>query len=67
MKLLPIGLIVFGIVVIAFPALLAMLIGGLFIFIGLNLLFVLGIIGGGKKPAGEKEDYIKVGKYKIYR
>jgi hypothetical protein len=67
MKLLPIGLIVFGIIVIAFPALLAMLIGGFFIFIGLNLLFVLGFIGGGKNRAGEKEDYIKVGKYKIYR
>lgn len=56
--------IIFGIVIIIFPAILVFLIGGFFIFLGVNILLFFGILKGKKEG---KEDYIKFGKYKIYR
>lgn len=67
MKLFPLGLILFGTIIILKPEIVAYLIGGLFVFIGMNLLVFNGMFQFWKKSTGEKDDYIKVGKYKIYR
>ncbi|PZM85050.1 hypothetical protein DLH72_02300 [Candidatus Gracilibacteria bacterium] len=64
MKIFGILLIVFGIIIIAFPKILVFLIGGFFIFLGINILAMSGIIG---KQQKNQEEYIKFGKYKIYR
>ncbi len=66
MKGFGIGLIIFGAIVIIFPALLVFLIGWFFIIIGLNIfVFSKRFTGKWKKPNGE--NYVKVGDYKIYR
>lgn len=65
MKILPMWLIVFWIIIIAFPAILVFLIGGFFIFIGLNMLAIFSIFRKKKDTKGDK--YVKFGKYKIYR
>lgn len=64
MNWLWIFLIIFWIIVIAFPAILVFLIWGFFIFIWINILIISWIL---KKSSKWKEDYIKFGKYKIYR
>ncbi|QFR38754.1 hypothetical protein A9Q91_00785 [Candidatus Gracilibacteria bacterium 28_42_T64] len=61
MKAFPVALIIFGVVIILAPAILAYLIGGFFIFIGINLLAFFKMTGG------NKEEYVKFGKYKIYK
>ncbi|MFK7780464.1 MAG: hypothetical protein QM490_05020 [Candidatus Gracilibacteria bacterium] len=62
MKIFPILLIIFGIIIIIFPEIIAYFIGGLFIFIGVNILVFF------KKKGGKgKEDYVKFGNYKIFR
>ena len=61
MKIFPILLIIFWVVVIIAPEILAYLIGGFFIFVWLNILVFFRSI------KGSKENYVKFGKYKIYR
>jgi hypothetical protein len=64
MRIFPMVLIAFWIIIILFPALLAILIGGFFIFIWLNILIFFKSMKWGKS---DKEEYVKFGKYKIYR
>jgi len=63
MKMIPITLILFGIILIVFPEIIAYLIGAFFIFLGINMLFINMAFSKWNK----KEEYIKFGKYKIYR
>jgi len=63
MRIFPIALIIFWIIIIKFPEIIAYLIGGLLIFIGLNILIFFGWF----KKQGSKEEYVKFGKYKIFR
>ena len=68
MKLVPIFLIIFWIIIIAAPEILAYLLWGLFIFLGLNWLLLSGLF---KKAWGKSshhgEDYVQFGKYKIFK
>lgn len=64
MRILPIALIIFWIIVIAAPEILAYLLGWLFIFIWLNMLAFFSFF---KKKGDNWEKYVKFGKYKIYR
>ncbi|MDP2090814.1 MAG: hypothetical protein Q8K30_04420 [Candidatus Gracilibacteria bacterium] len=61
MKIFPYALIIFGIIIILAPEILAYLIGGFFIFVGLNLLAFF------KNVKGKDDNYVKFGKYKIFR
>lgn len=63
MRILPIGLIIFWIIIILAPAILAYLIGWFFIFIWLNILTFFKWL----KWKKGKEDYVKFGNYKIFR
>jgi hypothetical protein len=68
MKLIPIFLIIFWIIIIAAPEILAYLLWGLFIFLWLNGLILWGIF----KKASSKwktqwDDYVQFGKYKIFK
>ncbi len=65
MKIFPIILIVFWLIVITFPEFLAYLIGGFFVFIWLNMLFIWFAFS--KKTKSGEDNYIKFWKYKIYR
>lgn len=65
MKIFPILLILFWITVIVFPEFLAYLIGGFFIIVWVNMLWISLMFSSKMKKWGE--DYIKFGKYKIYR
>jgi hypothetical protein len=51
--------------IILFPKIIVLLLGGFFIFLGLNILF-FGFYFG-KKTKTNKESYVEVGGYKIYR
>lgn len=64
MKILPISLIIFWIIIIAAPEILAYLLWGFFIFIWLNMFAFFWMF---KKKSSKGEDYVKFGKYKIYR
>ncbi len=64
MKWLWIGLIIFWIIIIAFPAILVFLIGGFFIFLWINLLTFFWVFN---KTKQSREDYVKFWNYKIYR
>ena len=64
MKILPIALIIFWIIVIATPEILAYLLWWFFIFIWLNMLAFFSFF---KKKGDNWEKYVKFGKYKIYR
>ncbi len=61
MKTIPITLIIFWIVVIIFPKIISYLIWWLLIFIWFNMLIFMRAV---KKW---KENYVKFGKYKIFR
>lgn len=65
MKLFPLILIGFGAIIIAFPEFLSFLIGGFFIFIGVNMLFLSAAFG--KKRSQNGESYVKFWNYKIFR
>ncbi len=71
MKFIPIFLIIFWTIIIIFPQFLAYLIGGFFLFIGINILFLSYQFGKIKKNAKDAEDakkpYMKFGDYEIYR
>lgn len=64
MRIFPIALIIFWIIIIVFPAILAILLWGFFIFVWLNILIFFKSMKWGNKS---KEEYVKFGKYKIYR
>ena len=64
MKLLPISLIIFWIIIIAAPEILAYLLWGFFIFIWINMLAFFWIF---KKKDKSGENYVKFWNYKIYR
>ncbi len=64
MKYIPIVLILFWIIVVISPDIIAYLIWGFLIFIGVNMLMMSS--GFGTTKWGKK-DYIKFGDYKIYR
>ncbi len=61
MKFFPIILIIFWVIIIMAPEILAYLLGGFFIFVWLNLLLFFGF----KKKASES--YVKFWNYKIFR
>ncbi len=64
MKILPISLIIFWIIVIAAPEILAYLLWWFFIFIWINMLAFFWIF---KKKDKDWEKYVKFWNYKIYR
>ena len=69
MKLIPIFLIIFGVLLIRFPDLIGWLLWGLFIFLGLNGL-ILGWLFNKMKWKSTKpnwDDYVQFGKYKIFK
>jgi len=61
MKPIPIALIIFWIIIIKFPEIIAYLIWWLLIFIWVNMLIFMRAV---KKW---KENYVKFGNYKIFR
>ena len=61
MRIFPIALIIFWVIIILSPEILAYLVGWFFIFVWVNILFFFWF----KK--NNKENYVKFGKYKIYR
>lgn len=65
MKIFSIFLIIFWITIIVFPEFLAYLIGWFFIFIWINILLLWTAFGFAKKKTDD--NFIKFGKYKIYR
>lgn len=67
MKLLPIALIIFWIIVISAPEILAYLIWWLFIFLWINWLILGWLFSKMKKWNKSDEAYVKFGDYKIYR
>lgn len=69
MKLLPIFLIIFWIIIISAPEILAYLLGGLFIFLWLNGLLLWGLFQKmrGKSANPSWNDYVQFGKYKIFK
>ncbi len=65
MKPIAVLLIVFWTIIMIAPEILAYLIWWFFIFIWLNMLFIW--LAFKKKQSSSKEDYVKFGKYKIFR
>ena len=65
MKPLAIFFILFWVTIIIFPKFLAYLIGWFFLFVWLSMLSVWSMFNSGKK--NKEDNYIKFGKYKIYR
>ncbi len=64
MKILWTSLIAFWIIIILFPAILVFLIWWFFIFVWVNIIASSIYLN---KTAKNQEEYIKFGKYKIYR
>lgn len=62
MRLFAAFLIIFGLIIIAYPEFLAYLIGWFFLFIWLNIFFI-----GLAFPRKKKEGFVKFGSYKIFR
>jgi hypothetical protein len=69
MKLLPIFLIIFWIILIKFPEFLSLILWWLFIFLGLNGLMILWLFNKMKKNSGKPngDDYVQFWKYKIFK
>ncbi len=66
MRLLPIFLIIVWVIFIIAPDIIAYLLGWLFIFIGLNMLFIWMAFSKKSKYSWD-DNYVKFWKYKIYR
>lgn len=64
MQAIWISLLIFWIIIIVFPEVIAFLIWWFLVFLALNILFLSNKIS---KDSQNKEEYIKFGKYKIYR
>ena len=62
MKFFSIFLIIFGVIIIIYPEFLAYLIGWFFVFVWVNLALIWFAF-----KRWIKEDYVKFGKYKIFR
>ena len=62
MKIFAVFLIIFGIIIIVYPEFLAYLIGWFFVFAWINLYLIWFAFN-----KWNKENYVKFGKYKIYR
>ncbi len=60
-------LTIFGIVIILFPEFLAYLIWSFFLFLGLNILIFNFKLQKQFTKNNDKEVFIKIGKYKIYK
>ena len=69
MKYTGIFLAIFWLIIIAYPEFLAYLIWGFFLFLGLNIiLFNLKLSSFQKNwNTDDRWEYIKIGKYKIYK
>lgn len=68
MKLIPIFLIIFGVIIIAAPEILAYLLGGFFIFLWINGLILWGLFSKAKKwSAHHGDNYVQFWKYKIFK
>jgi len=67
MKHISIILIVFWIAIIIFPKVIAYLVGGAFLFIGINMFLIWYNINSFWKKWASKKDYVKFGDYKIFR
>lgn len=70
MKLVPVFLIIFWIIIIAAPEILAYLLWGLFIFLWINGLLLGSFFNKFKKSSWANmhwDDYVQFGKYKIYK
>lgn len=65
MKLSSIILILVGLIIIANPAIIAYVLGGLLVFLGGSML--LASVNFGKKTDSKWEEFVKFGNYKIYR
>ena len=63
MRIFPIALILFWVIIILAPAILAYLIWGFFIFLWLNILIFFRKV----KWSKDTGDYVKFGQYKIFR
>jgi hypothetical protein len=64
MKFLPISFIIFWIIIIAYPEILAYLLGWFFIFMWINM---LAFFWSFKKKDKSWDSYVKFWNYKIYR
>jgi cytochrome bd-type quinol oxidase subunit 2 len=62
-------LVLLGILIIAFPEIIAYIIGGLFLFIWLNILFFSLNLSKNSNTSNRDNDgaFIKIWKYKIYK
>ncbi len=69
MKLSSIVLVIVGLIIIMNPAIIAYVLGGLFVFIGGSMLLAQMKINGSfwKKKDAKGEEFVKFGNYKIYR
>jgi hypothetical protein len=65
MKLLPYTLIIFWVIIIAFPKIIAYLIWAFFVFLWVNILFINKIFF--KNKWWDSGAYVKFGNYKIFR
>ncbi len=65
MKLFALFFILFWVIIIIFPEFLAYLIGFFFVFVWVSMLSIWSMFNFGKKS--KEDNYIKFGKYKIYR
>lgn len=65
MKFSSIVLIIIGLIIITNPAIIAYLLGGLFVFLGGSML--LAQMSFGKRKDAKWEEFVKFGNYKIYR
>ncbi|MDD2907947.1 MAG: hypothetical protein PHH98_04870 [Candidatus Gracilibacteria bacterium] len=63
MRAFGVFLLIFGIIIIYNPDIIAYLLGGLLVFIGLNLV-LLGVF---TKKKNSEDNYVKFGNYKIFR
>jgi len=69
MKLIPIFLIIFWIIIISAPEILAYLLWGFFVFLWINGLLLWGLFNKmkGKSWKPQWDDYVQFGKYKIFK
>jgi len=65
MKYSGIGMICVGIIIVIFPQIIAYILGGIFIFLGISTFIFANKFG--KKKSQDGENYVKFGNYKIYR
>ena len=67
MKIYAIIFIIYGILIVIFPDLVGILVGSFFIFIWLNMLVLSSAFKWGANSFVKSSDYVKWGKYKIFK